>query len=194
MAFQLDFPPGWRTANSKSAVEGLSPQEDALLVLTLTEGTSPAAAVGSFLAQDGVSGGPARERTLHGLSSAVADFRHTTQNDTLQGRVTVVRHQGSLFRVLGVASTEDWEDRRDAIRQTLDSFRPLTDSRVLNVQPARLRIITVRQAMDLESFLRPQGASVDIEEIRLLNRLEGNPTLEPGRRLKVPVGGSRGRG
>jgi hypothetical protein len=43
--------------------------------------------------------------------------------------------------------------------------------------------------MDLASFLNRQGASEWADAVRILNRLEGNPTLPPGRVLKIPVGG-----
>ncbi len=189
MAFQLDFPAGWRTANTKSAVQAMSPGEDALLVLTLAEAESPGAGVRSFLAQEGVSGGPPSRRTLHGLDRAVADFRHSTQEDTLSGRVTFVAHEGQLFRVLGVATTGAWAESGTVIRRSLDTFRPLTDPEALNVEPARLRILTVGQPMTLDAFLQRHGAPDRAGEVRTLNRLEGNPTLKVGRRLKVPAGG-----
>ena len=38
MAFQIDFPDGWQTANSKQAVQAASPEGDAVMALTLAEG------------------------------------------------------------------------------------------------------------------------------------------------------------
>jgi len=189
LAFQLDFPAGWETVNSKEAVQAVSPEEDAILVLTLAEGGTPRAAAQSFLSQDGVSGGPAAERTLNGLPAAWADFNHQSGEESLEGRVTFVSHQGTLYRVLGVASAAAWKSRNGVVRESLDSFRPLTDPAALNVQPARLRIVTVRRAMDLDSFLRPQGGESFADQVRILNRLEGNPTLRVGQKLKVPTGG-----
>jgi hypothetical protein len=44
--------------------------------------------------------------------------------------------------------------------------------------------------MALEDFLRGEGALEKVETIRQLNRLHGNPTLEAGAVVKVPMGGT----
>jgi hypothetical protein len=50
-------------------------------------------------------------------------------------------------------------------------------------------VLSVSRAMSLEQFLAQRGVGEKAQQVRLLNRLEGNPTLAPGQTLKVPVGG-----
>jgi predicted Zn-dependent protease len=71
----------------------------------------------------------------------------------------------------------------------MESFRPLTDPSVLNVQPARIQVLTLSRSSDLASVLAREGASDRAQAVRLLNRLEGNPTLPAGSMLKIPLGG-----
>jgi predicted Zn-dependent protease len=189
MAFSMDFPQGWRTANSKQAVQGLSPEEDALLVLSLGEGATPSAGLRSFLAQEGIQGGSVSEAAVNGLPAAAADFRFTSSDGTLDGRVVFIQHRGTLFRFLGYAQPSAWAARRSAVRASLESFRPLTDQRYLAVQPARLKVVTLSRSAALSWVLEQEGASHRIEEVQRLNRLEGNPPLPSGYVLKIPVGG-----
>jgi predicted Zn-dependent protease len=120
----------------------------------------------------------------------MADFKHTSEDGTLEGRVLFVRHEGYVYRLLGVGTDQSWRNRAAQVGASLMTFQSLKDPAILSVQPARLRVVTVRRAQDLESLLRSQPGQVDAEQVRTINRLEGNPTLEVGRRLKVPVGGS----
>lgn len=189
MAFSLDFPQGWRTANSKQAVQSLSSQEDALLVLTLGEGSTPSGALRSFLNMEGMQGASLSETNVNGLPAAAADFRFTSSDGTLDGRVVFIQHRGTLFRFLGYAPASAWAARRSAVRGSLESFRPLTDQRYLRVQPARLKIVTLSRSGSLTWALEQEGAGHRIEEVRRLNRLEGNPSLSAGTILKIPVGG-----
>jgi len=189
MRFQMEFPSGWQTANSRQAVQGLSPQEDAVLALTLGEGTGAGAALRSFLAQDGIQGAGLSEASVNGLPAAAADFRALTEDQVLDGRVLFLEHAGTLFRILAYGVSSSWAGNRSAARTALESFRPLTDPTYLNVEPLRIRVVRVPRAMSLDGFLAQEGAQDRGEEVRLLNRLEGNPRLQAGQVLKIPTGG-----
>jgi predicted Zn-dependent protease len=189
MRFQMDFPSGWQTANSRQAVQALSPGEDAVLALTVGEGTEAGAALRAFLAQDGIQGAGLSEASVNGLPAAAADFRVLTEDQTLDGRVLFLEHAGTLFRILAYGVSASWPSNRSAARSALESFRPLTDPTYLNVQPARIDVVRVSRATSLDGFLAQEGAQDQGEEVRLLNRLEGNPSLRAGDLLKIPKGG-----
>jgi predicted Zn-dependent protease len=189
LAFQMDFPSDWQTVNLKQAVQALSPEEDALLVLTLDQGETPGAALRAFLSQEGITGGQHSERPINGLSAATAEFRAQTEEGTLDGRITVIQHGDLLYRLLGYAPTSVWSQRSGVVRQVHGSFRRLTDSSRLSVEPARLRLVTVRQSMTLRTLLGREGSAGQEAEIRLLNRIEGDEALAVGRVVKIPMGG-----
>jgi predicted Zn-dependent protease len=189
MRFQMDFPSGWQTANSRQAVQALSPQEDAILALTVGEGTGAGAALRSFLAQEGIQGAGLSEASVNGLPAAAADFRALTEDQVLDGRILFLEHAGTLFRILAYGVSSSWAGNRNAARNALESFRPLTDPVYLNVQPARISVVRVRTAMSLDGFLAQEGAQDQGEDVRILNRLEGNPALRAGDVLKIPKGG-----
>jgi len=189
LAFRFQVPSGWQTANSKQAVQAGSPEGDAVLALTLAEGASPSAALQVFLDQEGIQSGAVSRAAINGVPAASADFRVTTQDGLIQGRVSFLDHDGVLLRMLGYGSSSGWQSRGGAVRESLESFQRLTDPSVLEVQPARIHILTLDQDTDLASVLAREGAADRAEEVRILNRLDGNPHLPRGRMLKIPEGG-----
>jgi predicted Zn-dependent protease len=189
LRFQMDFPSGWATANLKEAVQAKSPQEDAVMALTVEEAAVPSAALRTFLSQDGMQGSGLSEGALNGLPSASADFVYVSGQDRVDGRVLYLEHDGNVFRLLAYGTPSAWPGYRGALRDALTSFRPLSDATYLDVQPARIQVVSVPSTMTLEQFLSRRNAQDRAEEVRLLNRLEGDPTLRAGQLLKVPAGG-----
>jgi len=191
MAFEMTFPQGWTTANQKTAVVGVSPEEDGLLQLKVADGTDPAAALRAFLSQSGVQAGAQNFAPLNGLPAARADFHIEDEGASVDGRVTYVLQLGTLFQIAAFGTTEAWPGHATALRGAQNSFKPLKDPAYLRLQPARLRVVTVLRSTTLGAFLEQEGASSKIQEVRVLNRLEEDPTLTAGQILKIPMGGPK---
>ncbi len=189
MAFQLDFPDGWGTNNGKQAVQAGSPEEDAILSLSLAQGASPAAALNTFMGQDGMEGGQPSSAPINGIPGVAADFRFTSPDQVIEGRVAYLDYGGTLLQFIGFGPSQAWPNRRGMVRNAMESFRVLRDRSKLEVEPARLRLVPVPRAMDLATFLSREGASEWADDVRNLNRLQGNPTLAAGQIMKVPSGG-----
>lgn len=189
MAFELSFPDGWQTANSKQAVQAASQEGDAIMALTLAEGSTPAEALATFLSQEGMETGPSSNSAINGIPAASAEFRVTTEDGWLQGQVSFLQHGGGVLRLLGFGPVDAWPSRRFAVNASIGSFRALQDRAKLDVQPTRIRVVTVPGATDLSSFLAQEGVEEHADAVRILNRLEGNAPLPAGRVLKVPAGG-----
>ena len=84
---------------------------------------------------------------------------------------------------------EKWDDYRGTIRVALASFDRVTDRRVLDVQPRRLRIFKLDRSMTVEDFADRYDASVPVETLRLINGLDPGDRLSAGRSYKVVTGG-----
>jgi predicted Zn-dependent protease len=103
--------------------------------------------------------------------------------------VTFIRHGSLTYRLLGYASTSVWSQRRGVVQEAQDSFRRLTDPAYLNVEPARIRLVTVQRSIGLGAFLQREGATAFEADVRLLNRIEGDGPIPAGTVVKVPSGG-----
>lgn len=188
MRFWLAFPEGWATHNGKQAVVAVSPGKDAVVELSLAQGTSAEAAARAFLAQQGITGGTTSRASLHGLPAASASFGAATEGGTLRGTVVFVEHGRAVFGLIGYAPEARWSTHQAAVERALRSFQPLTDATALNVQPHRLDIITLDRRTTIAVLARQRPSPASAETLALINQVEVETPLEAGRLIKWVVG------
>ena len=189
MAFQIAFPEGWKHANQRAAVVGVSAEEDGAVQLTIAGEKTAAAALAGFFRQEGVTKKGEPMGSIHGLRTAGDGFTAPLGGGNVEGRVGFVEHEGLVFQLLGYATEAAWPQRERTIRSSLASFDRLTDRRYLDVEPKRLKIVPVARPESLAAFAKRNGSTVPVETLELLNGLEPGETLEPGRSYKVVTGG-----
>jgi predicted Zn-dependent protease len=172
MAFELTLPAGWRYVNQHTMVGAQSAEQDAVVILTVAEGATPADAARGFFGQEGVSGTPA-SGTVNGLQAAGGGFSAQTQDGgTLQGEIQFVAHGGLVLQVMGYAPAARWPARRDAVRGALRSLRRLTDQRILAAQPWRVDIVRMDRTLTPAQFLERYPGPVPAEDVALINQLD----------------------
>jgi predicted Zn-dependent protease len=74
------------------------------------------------------------------------------------------------------------------VQNALRSFAALTDTTLLNVQPQRIRLVTLDRRTTLTELARQRQSPVPVATLSLINQVEENTPLEPGRVLKWVVG------
>ena len=189
LRFRLALPSGWQAQNTPQAVIAVSPQQDAAIQLTLVQaqGATPETAARQFLSQQGIQPGQAVRETVNGVPAVASYFQAQTQQGTIQGLVAFFGHGGQTYQVLGYAPAQRFGAYDQAIRQVLGSFAPVTDPRVLNVQPNRIEIVRLDQAMTLGTFAERYPSSVPVTELAIINQVEGAGTRLPAGALMKRV-------
>jgi predicted Zn-dependent protease len=188
MRFQFTFPSGWKTSNQKQAVGATSPNQDAVVVITLAQRESPEIASREFFSQGGVQQGNAWQGDINGLPAVAHSFQAQTQQGILRGLAAFVSHQGKVFQILGYTPSSRWPRYDNVMAQSLNSFERLTDRRYLQVQPKRLSIVNLPRAMSLREFADRHPSTVPLETLAVINEVTVDGTLEPGPTKRV-VGG-----
>jgi predicted Zn-dependent protease len=187
LAFSLRFPAGWQTQNQRQAVIAVSPDQDAAVVLSLAQEATAEAAAREFYAQGSVRRGSAR-RGAGGLSHAFTVDR--APNSDYVGLASFLEHRGNVFRILGYTTEERAGDHDRALATAVDSFREVTDRRILDVQPRRVEVVTLPRAMTLAQFAERYPSTVDLATLAILNEVEGaGSPLAAGSMVKRVVGG-----
>jgi predicted Zn-dependent protease len=190
MAFALDFPRGWTTVNQKSQVGAISPDEAALVVLTVEAGESDAeSALSTFLRQDDIRGSNSRRTTVNGRSGWEASFTADTEQGGLRGAVLFVEHGGAVFRLLGYAAASGWSSYENTVVGSLESFRSVSDPNVLGVEPARIEIVRIPSRMTLRQFIDRYPSTASDEQIAVINRRTLDESIAGGTLLKRVAGG-----
>jgi predicted Zn-dependent protease len=192
LRFQLQFPDGWKTQNTADAVVGASPKQDAMIRLQLAGKTPPADAARQFLAQEGVQAGQGTTQPVNGLPAVASYFSAQSEQGQVEGLVTFVSYGGTTYGILAYTGAGGLRTYDQTFRGTAGSFRELRDPAALNVKPARIELVKVDQAMSLAQFHQRYPSTVRIEEVALINGVDGpDATLAAGMAYKRVVGGLR---
>lgn len=190
LKFRLDMPAGWKTANQPEAVLALAPEQDALFQLEPGGPAAPQEVAGKFFAQQGVKQGQAVAERIHGLSALSSYFQAETQQGVVDGLVTFIGYAGQTYVMLGYTGQGGLQKREGAFRQAMASFAELTDRAALDVQPARLQIVTADRDMTVDELGRKYPSQAKTGELALINGLDPSGSVRAGQRVKVVVGGS----
>ena len=174
LRFHVAFPQGWRTQNLPQAVTAGSPRQDAIMQLTLAEQSRSASeAANRFFAQQGVQAGQGGQMTINGLRAVMVYFQAQTQQGIVGGVVAFIEHGGRVYQLLGYTPAQLVRQYEGAFRQVIGSFGPESNPDVLNVRPNRVSIVRVPQAMTLAEFQRRYPSTIPIEELAIINQVEG---------------------
>ena len=193
MRFQLEFPNGWKTQNTPSAVVAVSPREDAMMQLALAGNTPPREAASKFLSQEGMRAGDGSTRSINGNQAATSYFQAQTQQGVLEGIVSFISYGGRTFALLGYTAQGNLRNYDSEFQRAINSFDRLRNSAALEVKPAKVELVRLPREMTLTQFNQQYPSTIPIEQLAIINELEGPESVIPrGRTLKRVVGGRTG--
>ena len=188
LEFEFSFPSGWQTANKREGVIAVSPDQDAVIQITMAQEPSAAEAARKFLQQEGLQAERQEATTINGLPTVSAQFRAQDGEQALRGRAMFVDLQGNTYQLLGYTTEQRWSKYEGTNTSALRSFRHLTDRAILRMQPMRLTILTVSQRVSLEQLARQESSPVLLEALALINQTETNAQFNSGDRVKMVIG------
>ncbi len=184
MAFQLDFPEGWKIVNQRSLVAAVSPEEDAVVVLTVAQEDSPEAAHQAFFSQQNVERGDNWRRGFNYFRTAPNE-----QQQRIVGLAGHFNYAGQVFRLYTYTGGDKWQARGRVMEGSAGSFKRLTQRRYLDVEPARVEIVRLDRAMTLAEFDRRHPSSIELAKLAIVNGVAEDARLERGTHVKRIVGG-----
>lgn len=190
LRFRMEFPPGWRAVNQRQQVLALSPQEDALDVLTLSEAPTADAAARSFESSSAVRTSGFTRGTSNGLPVRLAEFQARAQdNSIVAGLIMFVEHGSRVYQLLGYGPQSRWRSHVAEVERSFSSFRPLTDPALLAERPDRIELVTLSSSMSVEDFVARYPSTIPAEQVGLINAAPPGTRLEAGRIVKRVVEG-----
>ncbi len=185
LQFQLRVPGGWQGQNLTQAVVAVAPDGAAAVELTLVPAANAEAGLRRFAAQPGLQMGNGGRRTVNGLPAAGAEFAAQTQQTTIRGLVFYVEHGERVYQLVGYTAAQRFAAHADAIVATLESFAPVRDAAVLNVQPNRIEIVRLDRPQTLAEFAQRHKSTVPVEQLAVLNHVpDANTRLAAGTLVK----------
>lgn len=188
LKFQIAFPSGWKTFNGKQAVAAQSPQQDAVIELTLVEGSNADQAARKFLSAEGLQAGTVSRGNINGLSASEASFAAATEGGTVRGNALFIEYGNSVFRLLAYSPEARWSTYQGVAQRALQSFARLTDPALLNAQPQHVDVITIDRRTTIAQLAQQRPSPVPVATLTLINQVDDTTPLEPGRTVKWVVG------
>jgi predicted Zn-dependent protease len=188
LEFDFVFPSGWQTVNQKEAVAAISPDQEAVLQITLADGTSRDEAAGQFFGQEGMQSERRETGNLNGLPAVSAIFRAQTDEGVLQGKAAFVDYNSRTYLLLGYTTEQVWAQYQDMIIGSIGSFRRLTDAKILGMQPTHLKIITVTKSSTLAELAAQEHSPVQLETLAIINQATASVGFKGGDRVKMVIG------
>ena len=191
LGIQIRFPEGWKTSNERSAVGAISPNQDALVAVTLSGESSAQVAAQKFFSQQGIQAGQTVQTSLSGGLPAVArSFAvQGSQSGDLRGIAAFVEHGSKVFQLIGYTRSQNWNSYDDVLSGSIATFGPVTDRRALDVQPKRVEVVSLPSAMTLAEFAQRYPSTVDMGTLAIINQADASTRFEAGTEVKRVVGG-----
>ncbi|MBL0171526.1 MAG: M48 family metalloprotease [Gemmatimonadaceae bacterium] len=188
LRFELTFPTGWKTANMPEAVVAQSADGAAQLQLGPGKGT-PTEALQQFIGQQGITVRQKGQTTINGIAAVTATFDATTQSGALSGLAASMQYQGVTYLIVGLSTTASAGQHGPLMDASIRSFKALSDPALLNVQPAKVQLVALPEAMTGLVFTQRYPSSIAVEQVYIINGMDATTSLPRGAMVKRVVGG-----
>lgn len=181
LAFRFQVPSDWQRQNLPSSVQGVSPNKDVAVQLSVSKAASPAAAAQAFESEGSVTALGATRRELDGNSAIITEFQAAAQGGTVQGYVAHIMHGNAVYELVAYTSAGAFVGQEAFLQRLVTSFSTVRDPDILKVQPQRIEIVKLPTAMSLTQFAARYPSSAAPEQLALINQID-----DPG--AQIPAG------
>jgi predicted Zn-dependent protease len=185
LQFQLAFPDGWQTMNTRQFVAAVSPEQDAVVQLTIAQGDSAADAAATFFSSQGVERGEVWKTHFYNFRTVPTQERPTV----VRGLIGFLELEGRVYQLVGYTRDDQWSTRQSVTQSSLASFAGLTQRRYLDVDAKRIELVELPERMTIAMFNQQHPSSVDVGALAIVNGVEPNVMLERGTLVKRVSGG-----
>jgi predicted Zn-dependent protease len=183
LRFQITFPSGWQTQNTAQAVAAQSPSQDAIMQLTLGQGT-PSAAAQQFFGQQGIQSSNVSNSSINGLPAVSGYFQAQTDQGAVAGIVSFISYGNATYQILGYTPAAGLNQYDPVFRRAIASFGSVNDPTLLNVQPAKVELVKVPRAMTVQEFNSQYPSSIPVDAVAIINEVDSTGRFAAGQTVK----------
>lgn len=189
LRFRFPVPRGFKVINQPAQVVMVEGQNRAVLGFTSAGENSLQTAVAGFLKQPGLRVIERGAMRSNGLPAYAAVAEAQTENgQVVRIMAYFIDYRGTVYHFVGYTSPQLFGNFRNLFLQTMQGFSAVQDARVLNRQPVRIALETVRRPASFRELIpRTLPEPFTPEDIAIMNQVELNQKIEPGRILKLPA-------
>src|SRR5471032_2098362 len=184
LGFTFMAPPGFSLDNTAQAVLGLKDGGGEALRLDVVsvpaEQPLPDYLKSGWM--ENVDGSSVEEFTVNGFAAATA----TASGEQWAFRLFAVRYGSDVYRFIFAAKNKTALVDR-SFRDSIATFRRMSLKESEQVDPLRLKIVTVGAHDSIEKLARRMATDRQLERFHVINGLAANDRLRPGDKVKIVV-------
>ena len=186
MKFHFPVPSDWKVNNLPSQVQMISADEKAIILFTIAHAKTAASAADSYVKESKASVAKRKDIKVNGLNSVQIFSQIADGKNILRIQSYFIERKGQVFVFHGFTNSTLFDSFQSTFTKTGGGFRELTERKILNVKPDRLRIQKVTGKSNLKQALKKYGVSdEELETAALLNGMNLNDQLPSGAEIKI---------
>lgn len=189
LEFKFSYPTDWKVVNQRNLVAVVNQDQDAVSVMKIdSESDSPQASVINYVSQDGFTVESQGEASNNGLNGYEAIATAKAENGSVyKFYVYAVSYGGNIYRFTSYSIADKFAAYRSQFVETSNSFAPLTDQSILDIQPVRLQTFKTDRSAPFSSFLPDNlPREVKAKDVAIANQVQLDETIEKGQWIKIP--------
>ncbi len=184
----IPFPEEWNTINVPVAVGAKQPDGEAQLIFMIDNSGGEPDSLGKALTerlQKEYKMKPDQSKSLeiNGFPAYVVSMTDATGQQPVEMQIYWLKTENILFSIMGMSYLKHSE----AIANTVNSVRSLTDEEKQNISGLYLQVATANEQETMETLSIRTNNSWDTEVTVFKNGLESNAVLKEGQVLKIAV-------
>ena len=194
LKFLYPVPASWKLANSLTQVQMAPSDGKALMLLTLAEGNSLQTAATNTATQLNLTTTASKQVTINGLQALDVLSKQVSQdpNTGEQSEVTVqsvyIQYGKFIYVFHGVSTPADFPAYKSSFDKTMYGFKELKDPSKINVQPEKIKVVSVKKAGTLGQALLDYGIVTGRHrELGIVNGMDVADPVKQGDMIKILV-------
>ena len=157
LAFRFPVPEEWKLDNTASRVLVVAPDEKAVVQVALSAEPSAEQAADAFMAEAKLTPGERRATAINGLPVVIIEATHVDGRARTRVRMRFVELEKAVLIFLGLVAEQDLGTHGGDLATLLDGVAPVTDRKILDVQPRRVHVVSAPADGDLAAVLEKLG-------------------------------------
>lgn len=203
MKFEYPIPSNWQFQNSPQAVQAANQDGTAAIILTMSQKKSFSDAASELLEayQLKNTSNPSNTK-INGLDAYTFVAEQVLDNSTMQQMTTeqktqadaeklmvlftLYQYNGAIYVLQGMTAKKDYNAQKNNFLYSMNGFKPLYDSKRINVLPERVKIVTVNSDASLKDVMTQNKIPANrMEEVAILNGMQQTTVLKKGTLVKM---------
>ncbi len=186
LRIQFPVPAGWKLNNTPAQVQMFTQQQDAVMLLSIAQESSPAAAANNFITNSNAAVKASESILVNGLPAHRVISDVTTEQGVISLSSYFIQKDNRVYVFHGYTGPQQFNNYLPSFNQTMGQFKPLNDPSKINVKPDKMVLKRTPRQGSLRSALQELGVPQDqLEATAILNGMQLDDTLPANTLIKL---------